>query len=54
MRDSKGTLYREYLVKWEGEGEGYEDTWEPEPNVGSECLETYWSVHGPKPQGPPV
>ena len=52
VRDRKGTRFREYLVKWAGEG--YEDTWEPEPNLGAECLQHYWKEHGPEPQVPPV
>jgi hypothetical protein len=51
VRDKKGTLYREYLVKWAGQD--YENTWEPEPNLGWECLEQYWKTHGPKPEASP-
>jgi hypothetical protein len=51
VRDKKGTPVLEYLVKWAGRG--YEDTWEPEPNIGEKCLDVYWMSYGPKPDAPP-
>jgi hypothetical protein len=50
-RDKKGMPFIEYLVKWAGSG--YEDTWEPEPNIGEKCLDVYWKSYGPKPDAPP-
>jgi len=50
-RDKKGTPILEYLVKWAGSG--YENTWEPEPNIGEKCLDVYWDTYGPKPDAPP-
>lgn len=52
VRDGSGTLFREYLIRWDGGG--YEPTWEPELNLGTECLENYWDACGIEPGEPPA